>query len=205
MTKADTAENDVDKLAEQVVEVMRRDRAEARAVQHEPEPVEVPPEPEQMQLWRRIIAMRELLVERIRDWQRFVDESLVEQGYSVEHIKLLRAKLSEMDNKIEKGTRWEASQKGLTYLQMQELAGTLEVERDAELLWWIEHYLKQKTAKEPHARLSKGTVKALLKRLLARDVDVDALELAANEARREEGTGLLGRKAKRMLQIAKRG
>ena len=67
----------------------------------------------------------------------------------------------------------------------------------------------QEVEADSQASMTKNSVAMELRRVLSREVDVDALEAAANEARSsgsgDTASGKLDRKARRMLEIAKRG
>jgi hypothetical protein len=165
----------------------------------------LPDEPEQMRLWRQILAHRDELAAAITGWEDFRIrqrlgwqplENIPEhsRAFSREtrdqsetmirrQIEAFREQLDDLDMNIRAGSR---SARGLRMNQLRALAKRDPMKRRESATTWVKYYLDEKRKKSASAQMTKRTVQAVLEELTGRaDIDIDELERRAREQRKE--------------------
>lgn len=182
-------------------------------------PIDVPEEPEQLNLWRQIATRRDAIVATIVSWERFRSEqraAFVHVGPSSAqeiqrseviidgHLSSLRKRLRDLDREILKGTREDANaEKGITLLQLralvQEAEGATRKAVEAAIVDWLKD--RENPVRKHHAE-------ALLRSAnwpSEAPVDLDTLRSEDLELRREqpELPGSTKRVAQRIMNRAR--
>lgn len=174
------------------------------------------PEPEQLSLWRRIIARRDALVAEIERWSgtdhpvardlaRIVaihgahgltPRRLVEiEGEVAQRLSALRGELDQMDRIIEDGSRRDPKDVGLSMLQLRlvadaERARALESARAAVERWCAD---RQDTWRRVWAE-------ACLRRIAAPGTDVDLVKLDVKDRTPRQRNVRVSRQPQRVAQ-----
>ncbi|HVU00377.1 MAG TPA: hypothetical protein VHE30_01445 [Polyangiaceae bacterium] len=181
---------------------------------------EIALEPEQMTLWRNLIAYRDRLVENYEGWRRFRaeqragwermhDETDAEgdgllresEGGIDATLARLAAEIGRIDDEI--ASHSPATQKdrkrGLSLKRLRDLVPDHD---RAELEHWILHYLQEAKARNPIVEMTARTVAALAGRP---DLDLAAVTEKARRQLEQEGSARthvdIARRISQMLAI----
>lgn len=176
-------------------------------------------EPEMLQLWRRLLSARELLLQRAGDWHEFHSRQLARriadasrdphaarsEAMLEAHVSRILNRVREVDAIIQRLSKWDSKDRGVNMSRLRGLVELMEGETDArnDAIGWIVLWLAEKYEHGQHVELTCQTVETLLESMCGRRPDLEELERLARE---QAGDGREGRKdtARRMLEAAER-